>query len=71
MATHSSILASRGAWRATVHGVVKESDTTVLPGIRLVWIICLAQTAYSISSLSTDTTINKYLLGICYVTRTL
>ena len=33
MATHSSILAwripkDRGAWRATVHGVHKESDTT-------------------------------------------
>ena len=33
MATHSSILAwriptDRGAWRATVHGVGKESDTT-------------------------------------------
>ena len=33
MATHSSILAwriamERGAWRATVHGVTKESDTT-------------------------------------------
>ena len=33
MATHSSILAwdnpmVRGAWRATVHGVVKESDMT-------------------------------------------
>ena len=33
MATHSSILAwdnpmVRGAWRATVHGVVKESDIT-------------------------------------------
>ena len=34
MSTHSSILAweinpmDGGAWRATVHGVVKESDTT-------------------------------------------
>ena len=33
MATHSSILAwripmDRGTWRATVHGVVKESDMT-------------------------------------------
>ena len=33
MATHSSILAwriplDREAWRATVHGVTKESDTT-------------------------------------------
>ena len=33
MATHSSILAwenlmDRGAWRATVHGVAKESDMT-------------------------------------------
>ena len=34
MATHSSILAweipwtEKGAWRATVHGVAKESDTT-------------------------------------------
>ena len=33
MATHSSILAwripkDRGAWRATVHGGHKESDTT-------------------------------------------
>ena len=33
MATHSSILTweksqNRGAWRATVHGVSKESDTT-------------------------------------------
>ena len=33
MATHSSILAwripmDRGAWRATVHSVAKESDTT-------------------------------------------
>ena len=33
MATHSSILAwrinpmDRGAWRATVHGLAKESDT--------------------------------------------
>ena len=36
MATHSSILAwripmDRGAWRATVHGVRKESDTTEQP----------------------------------------
>ena len=33
MATHSSILPGkshdRGAWRATVHGVARESDTTV------------------------------------------
>ena len=33
MATHSSILAwenpmDRGAWRPTLHGVSKESDTT-------------------------------------------
>ena len=33
MATHSSILAwripmDRGAWKATVHGVAKESDET-------------------------------------------
>ena len=33
MATHASILGwripmDRGAWRATVHGVAKESDTT-------------------------------------------
>ena len=34
MATHSGILAweipqtEKGAWRATVHGVAKESDTT-------------------------------------------
>ena len=33
MATHSSILVweilmDRGAWQATVHGVVKESDMT-------------------------------------------
>ena len=33
MVTHSSVLAwenpmDRGAWRATVHGVTKESDTT-------------------------------------------
>ena len=33
MATHSNILAwsitmDRGAWRAAVHGVTKESDTT-------------------------------------------
>ena len=33
MATHSNILVwrismDRGAWRATVHGVAKESDTT-------------------------------------------
>ena len=33
MATHASILAlenpmDRGAWRATVHGVTKELDTT-------------------------------------------
>ena len=33
MVTHSGILAmknptDRGAWRATVHGVTKESDTT-------------------------------------------
>jgi len=33
MATHSSILAwknpvDKGAWQATVHGVVEESDTT-------------------------------------------
>ena len=33
MATHSSILAcripmDRGAWRAIIHGVAKESDTT-------------------------------------------
>ena len=61
----------RGAWPATVHGVIKDSDTTVLLGIWLVWIIYLAQTAYFISSLSTDTIINKYLLGICYMTGTL
>ena len=35
MATHSSILAwriptDRGAWRATVHGVTKESDVAEL-----------------------------------------
>ena len=35
MATHSSILAwriptDRGAWRATVHGVMKESDVAEL-----------------------------------------
>ena len=28
MATHSSILAWEILWRATVHGVAKESDTT-------------------------------------------
>ena len=28
MTSHSSILARRGAWRARVHGVKKESDTT-------------------------------------------
>ena len=33
METHSSILAwkipmDRGAWQATVHGIMKESDTT-------------------------------------------
>ena len=61
----------RRAWPATVHGVIKDSDTTVLLGIWLVWIIYLAQTAYFISSLSTDTIINKYLLGICYMTGTL
>ena len=30
MVTHSSILAvDRGTWQATVHGVAKESDTTL------------------------------------------
>ena len=60
MATHSSILTwyypmDRGAWRATVHGVTQESDTTYPLNNSMLLVLCslaenvILKTSYTLS----------------------